>query len=134
MRLHQLTLVAAALLTSAVAALAHHSFAAEYDSNKPITLKGTVTKVEFMNPHVWIYMDVKDDKGAVGKWQIEGGAPNSLRRNGWSKDSVKQGELLTVDGTMSKDGSNTVNARSVVVAATGKRLFAGSSEGDGKAK
>ncbi|MEO8097679.1 MAG: DUF6152 family protein [Acidobacteriota bacterium] len=99
-----------------------------------ITLKGTVTKVEFMNPHVWIYMDVKDDNGAVGKWQIEGGAPNGVRRNGWSKDSVKEGELLTVDGTMSKDGLNTVNARSVVVAATGKRLFAGSSEGDAKAK
>ncbi|MEO8100804.1 MAG: DUF6152 family protein [Acidobacteriota bacterium] len=133
MKFHRIALTAALLLSSSAAILAHHSFAAEYDSTKPITLKGTVTKVEFMNPHVWIYLDVKDDKGVVNKWQIEGGAPNSLRRNGWNKDSVKEGEALTVDGSMSKDGSNTVNARSVI-AANGKRLFAGSSEGDGKAK
>lgn len=133
MKLNRILPLAALLLSSAVATLAHHSFDAEFDRNKPITLKGTVTKVEFMNPHMWIYMDVKDEKGVVTAWQIEGGAPNSLRRNGWTVNSVQKGESITVDGTMSKDGSKTVNARSIV-AANGKRLFAGSSEGDTKAK
>jgi DNA/RNA endonuclease YhcR with UshA esterase domain len=133
MKLNRILPIAALLFSSAVAMLAHHSFDAEFDRNKPITLTGTVTKVEFMNPHMWIYIDVKDDKGVVTAWQIEGGAPNALRRNGWTADSVKKGETVTIDGTMSKDGSKTVNARSVV-AASGKRLFAGSSEGDAKAK
>lgn len=134
MKLSRILSIAALVLSSTVAVLAHHSFAAEYDGNKPITLKGTVTKVEFMNPHIWIYMDVKDDKGASQSWQIEGGAPNALRRLGWNADSVQKGEQLTVEGTMSKDGSRTVNARNVTIASSGRRLFAGSSEGDGKAK
>ncbi|MEP7355517.1 MAG: DUF6152 family protein [Acidobacteriota bacterium] len=132
MKLTRMLPIMALLLSGAAALLAHHSFDAEYDRSKPISLKGTVTKVEFMNPHIWIYMNVTDDKG-VTAWQVEGGAPNSLRRNGWSKDSVKQGETITVDGSMSKDGSKTVNATSVL-AADGHRLFAGSSGGDGKAK
>jgi hypothetical protein len=82
---------------------------------------------------MWIYMDVKDEKGVVTAWQVEGGAPNALRRNGWSANSVQKGAMITVDGTMSKDGSKTVNARTVSTA-DGKRLFAGSSEGDAKAK
>ncbi len=130
MKLSRILAIAALVLSSTVAVLAHHSFDAEYDRNKPITLKGTVTKVEFMNPHIWIYLDVKDEKGATSNWQIEGGAPNSLRRLGWNQDSVQKGAELTVEGTMSKDGSKTVNARSVTLAASGKRLFAGSSEGD----
>ena len=129
MKLRGLVWTAVLLLGSTVALLAHHSFDAEFDRNKPIQLKGTVTKMEWMNPHIWLYVDVKDEKGVVSKWQVEGGAPNSLRRNGWNKDSVKEGEGVTVDGTRAKDGSNTVNARSVVNAA-GKRLFAGSSEGN----
>ena len=133
MNLNRILPLAALLLSSAVATLAHHSFDAEFDRNKPITLKGTVTKVEFMNPHMWIYMDVKDDKGVTTAWQIEGGAPNALRRNGWSQNSVQKGAMITVDGTMSKDGSKTVNARTVSTE-DGKRLFAGSSEGDAKAK
>ena len=132
MKTKSLVLTSALLLASSMIALAHHSFDAEYDRNKPITLKGTVAKMEWMNPHIWIYMDVKDDKGATQRWQIEGGAPNSLRRNGWNRESVKEGEQLTVEGSLAKDGSKTVNARSVVSAA-GKKLFAGSSEGDGKA-
>jgi hypothetical protein len=131
MKIKGLALTAALFLSSAIAALAHHSFDAEYDRNKPITLKGKVTKMEWMNPHIWIYLDVTDEKGATSKWQVEGGAPNSLRRNGWSRDSVKEGEALTVEGSRAKDGSNTINARSVTNA-TGKRLFAGSSEGDAK--
>lgn len=130
MKLSRILAIAALVLSSTVAVLAHHSFDAEYDRNKPITLKGTVTKVEFMNPHIWIYLDVKDEKGATANWQIEGGAPNSLRRLGWNQDSVQKGAELTVEGTMSKDGSKTVNARSVTLAASGRRLFAGSSEGD----
>jgi hypothetical protein len=133
MKLSRIMLAAALLLSAAAAALAHHSFDAEYDRNKPITLKGTVAKVEWMNPHIWIYLNVKDDKGATTQWQVEGGAPNSLRRFGWNKDSIKEGEALTVEGSMSKDGSKTVNARSVV-GSSGKRLLAGSSEGDSKAK
>jgi hypothetical protein len=89
--------------------------------------------VEFMNPHIWVYMDVKDEKGVVAAWQIEGGAPNAARRNGWSANSVAKGATITVDGTLAKDGSKTVNARTVTTA-DGKRLFAGSSEGDTKAK
>ncbi|MEO5925058.1 MAG: DUF6152 family protein [Bryobacteraceae bacterium] len=133
MKLNRILPLAALLLSSTVATFAHHSFDAEFDRNKPITLKGTVSKVEFMNPHMWIYMDVKDEKGVVTAWQIEGGAPNALRRNGWSANSVQKGALITVEGTMSKDGSKTVNARTVATA-DGKRLFAGSSEGDAKAK
>ena len=131
MKTKGLVLTAALLLVSSVAALAHHSFDAEYDRSKPITLKGKVTKVEWMNPHIWIYLDVSDEKGAVQKWQVEGGAPNSLRRNGWNRDSIKDGEALTIEGSLAKDGSKTVNARSVMNAG-GKKLLAGSSEGTAK--
>ena len=133
MKTKGLVLTSALLLASSVAALAHHSFDAEYDRTKTITLKGKVAKMEWMNPHIWIYMDVADDKGGNQRWQIEGGAPNSLRRNGWNRESVKEGEILTVEGSLAKDGSKTVNARAVTNEA-GKKMFAGSSEGDAKAK
>src|SRR5437773_6018881 len=110
MTLSRIPLTTALLLSSAVAILAHHSFDAEYDRNKPITLKGTVAKVEFMNPHIWIYVNVTGDNGASTQWQVEGGAPNSLRRFGWNKDSIKEGDAVTIEGSMSKDGSKTVNA------------------------
>ena len=118
--------IGVALLATVVPMLAHHSFAAEYDQNKTLTLKGTVTKVEWLNPHIWFYVDVKDDKGNVSKWQCEGGAPNSLTRNGWTKNSLKQGDSVTVDGYMAKDGKNTLNARTIMLA-DGKKVFAGSS-------
>jgi hypothetical protein len=118
--------IGVALLATVVPMLAHHSFAAEYDQNKTLTLKGTVTKVEWLNPHIWFYVDVKDDKGNVSKWQCEGGAPNSLTRNGWTKNSLKQGDAVTVDGYMAKDGKNTLNARTIMLA-DGKKVFAGSS-------
>jgi hypothetical protein len=134
MKLSRLFSIAALVVSSTVGMLAHHSFDAEYDRNKPVNIKGTVTKVEFMNPHIWIYMDVKDEQGVVSNWQVEGGAPNALRRLGWNQDSVQKGAELAVEGTLAKNGSKTVNARTVTLAATGRRLFAGSSEGDSKAK
>jgi hypothetical protein len=108
--------------------LAHHSFAAEFDATKPVTVKGAVTKVEWTNPHIWIYVDNKDEKETVSKWQCEMGSPNSLMRLGWRNDSLKVGQEVTIEGTRAKDGSNTCNARTVRLA-DGTRMFAGSSEG-----
>ena len=110
-------------------AYAHHSFAAEFDSTKPVTLKGAVTKLEWANPHIWVYLDVKDDQGSLQHWQCEGGAPNTLTRNGWSKDSLKHGDSITIEGLLAKDGSKTCNAR-VVKLPDGRTVFAGSSGGD----
>jgi hypothetical protein len=107
--------------------LAHHSFAAEYDRAKPISLTGAVTKVEWMNPHARFYVDVKDDSGAVTNWEFELGSPNGLMRNGWTRNSLKPGDMVTIDGSLAKDGSKLVNA-STVKLADGKRLFAGSSK------
>jgi DNA/RNA endonuclease YhcR with UshA esterase domain len=123
---------AAALLTaSAIPVFAHHSFAAEYDANKPVELKGTVTKVEWTNPHARFYIDVKDASGKVTNWNFELASPNVLVRNGWSRKSLKEGDLITVQGSQAKDGSNMANARAVILS-DGKRVFAGSSGGDGQ--
>jgi hypothetical protein len=126
----KLTLFAAAftLLALAVPVLAHHSFAAEFDAQKPVTLTGTVTKVEWMNPHVWFYVDVKDEAGKVANWGFELGSPNGLMRSGWTRKSMNLGDLVTVEGSRAKDGSYHVNARSVTLAASGKKLFAASSQ------
>ena len=107
---------------------AHHSFAAEYDSKKPLTLKGTVTKVDWMNPHVYFYIDVEDDSGNVANWSLEMGPPNGLQRAGWTRNTMKVGDVVVVEGTLAKDGSHQANARSVTMASTGKRLGAASSE------
>ena len=120
---------ASLLVVAALPVLAHHSFAAEFDAAKTITLKGAVTKVDWMNPHIWVYIDVKDDQGAMQHWQCEGGPPNSLTRNGWTRDALKVGDMVTIDGSLAKDGSKTCNARMVKLP-DGRSVFAGSSGGD----
>jgi hypothetical protein len=133
MRYSTFAVLALASILAASAAmplLAHHSFAAEYDSKQPVTMKGAVTKIEWMNPHVYFYIDVKDDQtGKVENWGWEMGAPAVIQRTGWTKNSMKIGDLVIVEGTKAKGGSNHGNARSVTMASTGKRLGAGSSEG-----
>ena len=100
----------------AVPLVAHHAFAAEFDTDKPVTLVGTVTKIEWVNPHTWIHMDVKGKDGKVVPWRIEGGAPNALMRRGWNRNSIKVGEQVTVDGFRAKDGSPTANGSQVKTA------------------
>ena len=125
MRAQQGLLVA--LLMIPLPLRAHHSFSAVFDDKKEVKLAGTVTKVEWMNPHVWFYLDVKDDAGKLVKWECEGGNPNTLVRQGWSRDTLKVGTPVEIEGWRARDGTNTCNARAV--SAGGKRLFAGSSFG-----
>ena len=122
--------VTAGLLAATAPMLAHHSFAAEFDGAKPVSVKGTVTKVDWVNPHSWIYIDVKGDDGTVVNWGLETGPPNILYRAGWRKDSVKPGDVINVDGFAAKDGSHTMAARQVLTA-DGKKLFAGSPTDNG---
>jgi Family of unknown function (DUF6152) len=119
-----------ALLASMSGVMAHHSFSAEFDASKTFKFTGPVTKVEWMNPHTFFYIDVKDEKtGKVTNWAMEMGSPNGLMRNGWTRNTMKIGDVVTVEGSMAKDGSPTGNARTVVMAKSGQRLFAGSSQG-----
>ncbi|HYR83327.1 MAG TPA: DUF6152 family protein [Terriglobia bacterium] len=116
------------LLLATTPVSAHHSFAAEYDNKKPVKLTGIVTKVEWMNPHIYYYVDVKDSSGKLTSYAIEGGTPNNLRRQGWGKDSLKAGDNVTVEGFMAKNGSNHVNGRTVTLP-DGRRVFGGSADG-----
>ena len=119
---------AAALLVSAAAVpvLAHHSFAAEFDAKKPVSLQGTVTKMEWINPHSWIHIDVKKPDGTVEKWMVEGGAPNALLRRGWNKQSLPPGTEIKVEGFQAKDGALRANGRDITFP-DGRTLFMGSS-------
>ena len=118
---------AALVLAAAAPVFAHHSFAAEFDAKKPVTLKGVVTKMEWINPHSWIHLDVKNEQtGHIEHWMVEGGAPNALLRRGWNKNSLPAGTEIVVQGYQAKDGALRANGRDITFP-DGKKLFVGSS-------
>jgi hypothetical protein len=117
--------VVATLSLATVRTAAHHSFAAEYDAGKPLILQGTIAKMEWVNPHSWLYVDVKKSDGTVETWKLEFAAPNALYRRGWHKEMLPVGTEVTVTGYQAKDGSSTINATDVTLP-DGKKLFAGS--------
>jgi hypothetical protein len=119
-------LAGAGLIVATTRTSAHHAFAAEFDASKPIKLRGTVVKMEWINPHTWIHLDVKTPKGTVERWMIEGGPPNALYRRGFSQKSLPQGSEIVVEGFRAKDGSMRANGRDLTFA-DGRRLFVGSS-------
>jgi Family of unknown function (DUF6152) len=116
---------------AAVRGFAHHSFSAEFDAEKRLKLTGTVTKVEWTNPHAWFYLDVKDENGNVANWGLELASPNALTRSGWSRSTMKAGDVVTVEGYAAKTAANLGNARAITLTATGKTLLTSSSAGQG---
>ena len=127
MKLAALAAGAVLMLTSG-SVIAHHSFSAEFDADNPINFKGVVTKIEWMNPHAYFFVDVTEPGGKVVNWGLELGSPNGLMRAGWTRNTLKVGDVVTVDGSRAKDGTHTGNVRAVTLASTGRRLFAASSE------
>jgi hypothetical protein len=121
------SLVAAAVLAGSAPLLAHHSFAAQYDRTKPHTISGTVTKMEWQNPHIYFYVNVKDAAGKDTLWAVEGMAPNGLYRQGWRKDTVKVGDVVTVEGWLARDGSNLLNMGAAKMA-DGRQIFTGAAQ------
>ena len=105
--------------------VAHHAFAAEFDADKPVKLTGAVTRLDWTNPHAWIYVDIKDETGKVANWGFELASPNGLMRSGWTRFSLKAGDVVTIEGSRAKNGSNNANAQTVIVASTGQKLFSG---------
>jgi hypothetical protein len=124
------SIVIAGLLLAGMPALAHHAFATEFDVQKPITVKGIVTKIDWANPHVWFYINVKTDSGLIENWGFEMGGPNSLRSSGWTRETMKIGDEVIIEGSLAKNGSHNVNAKNVTMASTGKKLGAASSQGN----
>ena len=120
------SVVAVGLIAAATPAVAHHAFSAEFDADMPVTLEGTVTKMEWVNPHSWIHVDVKNDDGSVDSWMIEGGAPNALLRRGFDKNSLPPGIVILVEGYQAKDGAMRANGRDITFE-DGSKLFVGSS-------
>jgi len=126
-KLFGIAAAAALLITVAgVQVAAHHSFAAEFDAKRPVKLRGTVVKMEWINPHSWIHIDVRDASGKVERWMVEGGAPNALLRRGWNKASLPEGTEILVEGFQAKDGANRANGRDITFP-DGRKLFVGSS-------
>jgi Family of unknown function (DUF6152) len=134
MRAH-VTAFAACIALAAMPVLAHHSVSAEFDSTKPVTVTGTVTKLDWMNPHIWFYLDVKDANGNIVKWQFEGGPPNALQRNGVTRDALRKGDTVTVRGILAKkemvDGVHTGSSQQVTFA-NGKSAFTRDARDDEK--
>src|SRR5438093_2342840 len=129
-----IVIAAAALLLASAPVWAHHAFAAEFDATKPVKFRGTVTKMEWINPHAWIHIDVKGDDGKITSWMIEAAAPNALLPRGWNKTSLVAGTEILVEGFQAKDGANRANG-SIITFTDGKKLFVGSSgEGEGPPK
>ena len=120
------TVVTCVFSLMAIPSLAHHAFVAQFDADKPIKLVGKVTSIEWQNPHAWFYIDVEDDDGNVASWGLELASPNLLVRNGWTRSSLKVGDIVTVEGFHARDGSNTGNAQAVTLKETGRNLFTGS--------